>query len=183
MPASSRGKRGRQDLLVERQVQPLAELVRRLADNACRLEAQAFMQGNGGLVGHIDTADHHMHLALGRDLDQFAEQALAQAHATAFVVHVDRVLDAVLVGRAVAEWAVAGEAQQGALGVFETDHRQAVAALGSEPLDHRGRFARLVVVQSSGVEDGVVEDGENGLGVAFFAAVDEAHGGYSGRSL
>ena len=75
-----------------------------------------------------------------------------------------------------AEGAVAGEAEEGSVGVDGTDHRVVAGGLGGEPRDHAVGGARLVVVKGGGSGDGFVEDGQDRLGVGCVGAGDDVHG-------
>lgn len=95
------------------------------------LKAEAFMQRDAAAVGRIDGSDERMHLvALARGVDECIHQQLAEALAAMVHVHIDRMLDRVLVGRISAKRAPARKAQQLAgLRVFDADDGQIAFAL------------------------------------------------------
>ena len=104
------------------------------------------------------------------------QQRPAQPFAALVAAHVDRVLDRIFIGGIAAERAIAGKAEQHTGVILEADHRIAAGALGGEPVLHGVQRARMIFVQGRRVGDGIVEDVQNGLRVAFFGTADEGDG-------
>ena len=101
-----------------------------------------------------------MVLLLARRVDQLVHERGADSLAAMLAVHVDGMLDRVLVGRPRAECAVAGEPYQQIIG-NSADHREASRVLRLEPADHALRRARLVVIERGRVGDRFVQDVED----------------------
>src|SRR5207244_8941819 len=118
--------------LIEREIEPAAELVAGLADGAGMNKAELFVEPHARAIGSVDAADDRVVLLLARCGDQLLQQRRADTLAAMLAVHVDRVLDRVLVRRPGAEAAITGESDQLVIG-NGADDREAPALLALEP--------------------------------------------------
>ncbi|KAG1531138.1 hypothetical protein G6F50_016872 [Rhizopus delemar] len=137
------------------------------------LEAPLLVQPDAAIVRRVDAANQHVHLIDARTLDQHAHHGLAQAHAAEPPGDVDRMLHRILECGPRAKRAVAGKRHQLARRVLDPHHGKAALLLGLEPALHRLARPRLVVVERRRVDDGVVEDGQYLVRMAFMRAVDK----------
>src|SRR5688572_8658404 len=167
--------------LVEIEIEPAAELEAGVPDTAAELESESLVERDADVVGGIDAANHVVILLFSRSRDERLEQQFPDAPSTAVLVHVDRVLDGVLVGRPVSEWAVRREPEQTVLIVDRADHRILPLLLGIEPACHHRHGARTVVVERRRMLDRFVQDRENLLRPAAIT-VDQSHAHVSGGS-
>ena len=102
------------------------------------VKPELLVQPDAHGVGRVDAAYQDVVVLLFGGLDDGLEQRASHALAAKTRIHVDRMLDGVLVGRPFAELAIAGEAQQFARVVFDADDRIVLARLALEPGHHVG---------------------------------------------
>src|SRR6185295_15501409 len=112
-----------QNQLIELQVQPASELEAGLPDLTAEREPELLVHLDGDRIVSIDSANHHVIVLRLRALDERLEQEAADTASAAVTLHIDGVLDGVLVGGALAEHAVRGKAEQAAGLIDRADDR------------------------------------------------------------
>jgi len=165
--------RGGEDELVEGDVEPAIEFEASLLDGAGVSETEFLVESDAAVVFGVNDTDEGVVILFGGAGDEAVHQLLSDVAAAMRVVDVNGVFDGVFVSRPGAEGAVAGEAEEQAIVSDRADDGESAFALGLEPRAHVVQRARLVIVKRGGVDDGVVEDIEDGRGVGRFGAVEE----------
>jgi hypothetical protein len=138
-------------------------------------ESHPLVEPHAHGVRRVDTADDDVIVLFDGGGDDSVEQYASVTLAAEARVHIYRVLDRVLVGRALAEHAVSGEAEEQSGIVLETDDRITSLGLRFKPAHHPLGGARRVVVQRGGIRDGIVEDFQDRRRMPLRLAVDEFH--------
>ena len=92
-------------------------------------------------------------------------------------VHIDRVLNRVLVSRPSSKRAVADKAQKLSVGRFDANNGESAGLLGFKPRGHRFQRARLVVKERGRREYRFVENVQDLRCVPVVRAVDDLHDG------
>src|SRR6188768_1296796 len=102
----------RQNLLIEREVQPASELETCLRNGAAMRESQPLVQPDAHGIRGIDAAYHHVVILADRGVDDGFEQLTSQTAAAEPGVDVDGMLDSVFVCGPGAKRAVTAEAHE-----------------------------------------------------------------------
>ena len=121
-------------------------------------ELGTHVQRDAGRVARVDAADEAVILLRRRGLHQPLQQRVTDAATAVVTVHVQRVLDAVLVRGAIAERTVAAEPDERAVVVVSADDRVVARLPGREPGRDRLRRPGTVVVAGGRVQDRLVQD-------------------------
>src|SRR5689334_10627238 len=108
--------------------------------------------------------------------DDFLEQTFTDALPPEPGIHVNGMLDSIFVSWKRAKRPVAPEAHKPAGIVLNADDRIISFRLGLEPGRHHFLRARFVIIKRGGIEDGLIEDSQNGISMAITGALDDSHG-------
>src|ERR1700722_5447903 len=138
-------------------------------------KTKLFVKRNAGLIGRVDASNEDVVILAPRFFNQLLKNNAPSATPPKTGINIDRMLDRILVCRPCPECAGASEAHQFSGIILNSDDRKLSLRFGVEPPGHHLNRSRVVVVKSRRVDDGIVEDRQNGRRVAFLFAFNGSH--------